>query len=44
MTRYWLGVASKDHVQIGVEGGFCQLCHGKKTPLTRMQRGDIATT
>lgn len=40
MTRYWLGVASKDHVQIGVEGGFCQLCHGKKAPLTRMQRGD----
>lgn len=22
MTRYWLGVALKDHVQIGVEGGF----------------------
>lgn len=39
-TRYWLGVASRDHVQRGVEGGFCQLCHGKRAPLARMQRGD----
>lgn len=38
--RYWLGVASKDHVALGVAGGFCQLCHGKKAPLQRMRRGD----
>ena len=38
--RYWIGVASKEHVQKGVEGGFCQLCHGKARPLQRMQTGD----
>jgi EVE domain len=38
--RYWIGVASKDHVARGVEGGFCQLCHGKAQPLKRMEQGD----
>ena len=38
--RYWIGVASKDHVIIGVEGGFCQLCHGKSNPLKRLTPGD----
>jgi predicted RNA-binding protein len=38
--RYWIGVASKDHVARGVTGGFCQLCHGKAQPLKRMERGD----
>lgn len=38
--RYWLCIASKDHVALGVAGGFCQLCHGKKAPLRRMERGD----
>ena len=38
--KYWLGIASKDHVARGVAEGFCQLCHGKKTPLQRMRRGD----
>jgi len=38
--RYWIGVASKDHVARGVEGGFCQLCHGKTQPLNRMGLGD----
>lgn len=38
--RHWLGIASKDHVALGVAGGFCQLCHGKKAPLRRMERGD----
>lgn len=40
MTKYWIGVVSKDHVAIGVNGGFCQLCHGKKAPLSRMNKGD----
>ena len=40
MTRYWIGVASRDHVTSGVEGGFCQLCHGKQQPLLRMNPGD----
>ena len=39
-TRYWIGVASKDHVLRGVEGGFCQLCHGKNNPLKRLAVND----
>ncbi|MGX7244291.1 EVE domain-containing protein [Enterococcus quebecensis] len=38
--NYWIGVASKDHVNRGVAGGFCQLCHGKSAPLNRMKEGD----
>jgi EVE domain len=38
--HYWIGVASKDHVSKGVEGGFCQLCHGKSNPLKRLNPGD----
>lgn len=38
--RYWLGVVSKKHVQRGVEGGFAQVCHGKKGPLSKMVMGD----
>lgn len=40
MPKYWIGVASKDHVMRGVAGGFCQLCHGKAQPLKRMSVGD----
>ena len=40
MTRFWVGVVSKEHVLRGVEGGFCQVCHGKKAPLNRMKKGD----
>lgn len=38
--RYWIGVASKEHVKTGVAGGFSQLCHGKAQPLKRMAVGD----
>jgi len=38
--RYWIGVASKEHVALGVAGGFCQLCHGKAQPLKRMAIDD----
>jgi predicted RNA-binding protein len=38
--RFWIGVASKEHVQRGVDGGFCQLCHGRASPLKRMSAGD----
>jgi len=40
LPRFWIGVASRDHVRAGVAGGFCQLCHGKAAPLRRMQPGD----
>lgn len=37
---YWIGVVSKDHVDIGMAGGFAQLNHGKAGPLERMHAGD----
>lgn len=40
MTRYWIGVASKEHVQRAIQGGFAQVCHGKPGPLKRMLEGD----
>jgi hypothetical protein len=39
-TRYWIGVASRDHVMTGVAGGFCQLGHGKAAPVKRLAPGD----
>jgi len=38
--KFWIGVASKDHVLRGIDGGFCQLCHGSAQPLKRMSVGD----
>jgi EVE domain len=38
--RYWIGVASHDHVLNGVKGGFCQLGHGKKPALEKMKPND----
>ena len=38
--NYWIGVVSKEHVAIGVAGGFTQLNHGKAGPLERMRAGD----
>lgn len=40
-TRYWVGTVSKAHACRGVEGGFAQLCHGKKGALARMKKGDF---
>jgi hypothetical protein len=38
--RYWIVVASKDHITRGVTGGFIQANHGKAGPLKRMNVGD----
>ncbi len=38
--KYWLGVVSEEHVKKGVSEGFAQVCHGKKTPLTRLKKND----
>lgn len=38
--RFWIGVASYEHVLRGVKGSFCQVCHGKESPLKQMQPGD----
>jgi len=40
MTRYWIGVASHNHVQRGLKEGICQVCHGKPGPLKQMAAGD----
>ncbi len=40
MARYWIAVASREHVLRGVVGGFAQVCHGKQDPLKRMNAGD----
>ena len=40
MKRFWIAVASREHVMRGVAGGFAQVCHGKPGPLNRMAEGD----
>jgi len=40
MRRYWIGVASNEHVKKGIVGNFAQVCHGKQGPLKRMSEGD----
>lgn len=38
--KYWIAVASAEHVHRGQAGGFMQVCHGKGGPLRRMRPGD----
>jgi hypothetical protein len=40
MPHFWIGVASRAHVRLGVEGGFAQLNHGKRAPLRKFAAGD----
>lgn len=39
--KYWVIVASKDHVKTGIAEGISQACHGKSSPLKRMKKGDF---
>jgi hypothetical protein len=41
MTRYWINTVSRDHVLLGVAGGFTQANHGRRTTLQRLARGDL---
>ena len=41
MTQYWINTVSRDHVLIGVNGGFTQANHGRSTVLRRLARGDL---
>lgn len=41
MNKYWVAVASAEHVRIGREAGFMQVCHGKLSPLKRIKPGDV---
>ena len=38
--RFWIVVASREHVMLGVNGGFAQANHGKRSGLARMHAGD----
>ena len=38
--NHWIGVVSRSHVELGVNGGFIQLSHGKKAPLQKFRAGD----
>jgi hypothetical protein len=38
--RFWIGVASRDHVNVAVKGAFLQLNHRRKAPLRRLKAGD----
>lgn len=40
MSKFWVGVASADHVARGRADGFMQVCHGKAAPLKRITQGD----
>lgn len=40
MTKYWIAVASADHVRRGGAGRFMQVNHGKAAPLRRITPGD----
>lgn len=40
MTKYWIGVASREHVKQGEKEGIAQVCHGKGAPLKRMKPRD----
>lgn len=39
--KYWIIVASKDHVKKAVAQGIAQACHGKTAQLKRMKKGDF---
>jgi hypothetical protein len=39
--RFWINTVSRDHVLIGVRGGFTQAGHGKAGGLKRLARGDL---
>lgn len=39
--KYWIIVASKDHVKTGIAEGIAQACHGKASPLKRMRKDDF---
>lgn len=39
--RWWIAVASANHAERGVAGGYMQVCHGKVAPLRRLAQGDV---
>jgi EVE domain len=41
--RFFIGVASREHVLQAVRGGFAQFNHGKNAPAQRLGKGDWVT-
>lgn len=39
-TKYWLGVASLEHVAIALKAGICQFAHGKMSAVKTISPGD----
>ena len=39
--RYWINTVSRDHVLLGVKGGFTQADHGRATRLGKIDKGDF---
>ena len=40
MTKYFIGVVSREHVRRAVKLGIAQVGHGKKSGVARMKKGD----
>ena len=40
MTKYYIGVVSKNHVQRGIELGIAQIGHGKSSGLAQLHKDD----
>jgi len=40
-VKFWINTVSRDHVRLGLEGGFTQANHGRPTGLRRLSRGDL---
>lgn len=40
-TKFWIGVACKEHIENGVKMGIGQFCHGKSAPAKRLSCGDF---
>ena len=40
MTKYFIIVASKDHVQVGKKNGVAQAGHGRKDLVSKLSKGD----
>ena len=41
MTGYWINTVSRDHVLLGMQGGFTQASHGRPHALRRLNKGDL---
>lgn len=38
---YWVNTVSRDHVLVGMQGGFTQANHGRPHALRRLNKGDL---